>query len=113
MGHRKGPSIARNCCDFCSHRFLQKGPIVQQRPPNVFKFFAHVAPLAGLAALGLAAAPVGAQTTSLTLNSGDSVAVSGAGTVGTQNGAAVGNGTTSYDDSDGYGLANSGYGYAV
>ena len=48
-----------------------------------------------LAALGLAAAPVQAQAT-LTLNGNDSLSVSGAGTVGTQNGLPVANATSSY-----------------
>jgi len=50
--------------------------------------------LATLAALGLAAVPVHAQ--SLTLNSGDSLTVSGAGTVGMQNGLPVANTVSSY-----------------
>jgi len=59
--------------------------------------------LATLALLGLAAAPAHAQT--LSLNSGDNLTVSGAGTVGTQNGKAVSNTTSSYSTSIDYGYA--------
>ena len=56
--------------------------------------------LATLALLGLAAAPAHAQT--LSLNSGDNLTVSGAGTVGTQNGKAVSNTTSFYSSSGGF-----------
>lgn len=56
--------------------------------------------LTTLALLGLAAVPVHAQ--SLTLNSGDSLTVSGAGTVGTLGGKPVRNTTSSYSSSGGF-----------
>ena len=59
--------------------------------------------LATLALLGLAAAPAHAQT--LTLNSGDNLTVSGAGTVGTLGGKAVSNATSFYSNSIDYGYA--------
>ena len=55
--------------------------------------------LATLALLGLTAAPAHAQT--LSLNSGDNLTISGAGTVGTQNGKAVSNTTSFYSTSGG------------
>ena len=55
--------------------------------------------LATLALLGLAATPAHAQT--LSLNSGDNLTISGAGTVGTQNGKAVSNTTSFYSTSGG------------
>ena len=55
--------------------------------------------LATLALLGLAATPAHAQT--LSLNSGDNLTVSGAGTVGTLGGKAVSNTTSSYSFSGG------------
>ena len=55
--------------------------------------------VATLALLGLAVAPAHAQT--LSLNSGDNLAVSGAGTVGTLGGKAVSNTTSFYNASAG------------
>lgn len=57
-----------------------------------------LAVLATLAALGLAAQPA-ARAQSLTLNSGDAVTVSGAGTIGTIGGQPVANTTSSYSGS--------------
>ena len=66
---------------------------------------------AALAALGLAGTPASAQT-SLFLNSGDDVSVTGAGTSGRQNGQVVVTPTAAYSNADGhdavqtYGTAN-------